>query len=168
MRFYLPIPDIAKDIFRYDPTTGIVTRSVTRGPMVAGSAVGSFDEGYLRVRVGRHLYLLHRVAWFLHYGTQPSAHVDHKNGKTTENWIGNLRDATPSQNAANRRRHRTNKAGAKGVCRTFGSNSYRAYVSISGKVTHLGTFDTIESAAAAYLSAARGEFGEFAREDLSI
>jgi HNH endonuclease/AP2 domain len=85
--------------------------------------------------------------------------VDHVNGNGLDNRRSNLRAATTSQNAMNRRpqgRH------LKGVTR-LPSGRWQAGIKHEGRSLHLGMFATEVEAAAAYDAAARRLFGEFAR-----
>lgn len=85
--------------------------------------------------------------------------IDHKNHNGLDNRKENLRWATTSQNAANRRRGR-GKSKFKGVYLTNGK--WRSIVRFQGKCIHLGMHDTEESAAESYNRAAIELFGEFA------
>lgn len=86
--------------------------------------------------------------------------VDHANRDTLDNRRANLRVCTRSQNRANSAA-RPSKTGVKGVWERGGR--YMASVQKAGRTRHLGPFDTVEAASAAYLAAATDLFGEFAR-----
>lgn len=94
--------------------------------------------------------------------------LDHKDGNGLNNTRGNLRPANQSQNSANRRVHKNNKSGFKGVRRIRSSinNPWAASVKYNGKQFHLGLFPTKEDAALAYDIAAVSVFGEFARTNI--
>lgn len=141
----------------YDPTSGVVS----------GSASLRFKDGYVLVTVGepgqKKEMTAHRVAWFLHCGTWPSA-VDHKNMIRDDNRIENLREASHSQNASNTvRRHQGArvKSKYKGVYHDRGR--WQAKIKHNGKDMYLGVFATEEEAHAAYAAAAVRLHGEFAR-----
>lgn len=86
--------------------------------------------------------------------------VDHRNRDTLDNRRStNLRVATHSQQAANRRGW--SSVGYKGVRRER-SGRYTARIRVAGNLCHIGTFDKPEQAARAYDRAARESFGEFA------
>ena len=54
-------------------------------------------------------------------------------------------------------------AAVKGVCWNKGSGKWQAGIKVRGKSLHLGLFDDIDAAAAAYQQAAAHHFGQFAR-----
>lgn len=107
--------------------------------------------------------MAHRLAWLYVYGEWPDAEIDHINGNTGDNRISNLRPATRAQNGANRGRQTNNASGVKGVCWHAQSGKWRAMIRISGKSRHLGLFNDIGAAAAAYARATVNRNGEFAR-----
>lgn len=81
---------------------------------------------------------------------------DHWDGKTLNNQRHNLREATSTQNQANRKYYK-NSTGYKGV-RASGKRFMAAIDSI-----HLGTFDTAKEAHQAYCAAAEKKYKKFAR-----
>ena len=152
----------AKELFDYDPITGILTSRVRRGSKIAsGDVIGSpHSQGYLQMTVDGEKYLVHRVIWFLVTGEWPEE-VDHKNLVKTENWWDNLREADRFKNNQNTRMKSRNETGIKGVSPKRGK--WRARIRVNGKDLSLGSFVSKELAAAAYAQAARQHFGEFAR-----
>lgn len=94
--------------------------------------------------------------------------VDHANGDGLDNRRCNLRPATFSQNAANRRPRTDTATGFKGVSRVTRSDMWSARIQINGVRTHLGVYPTPEKAALAYDRAALTTFGEFARTNFPI
>lgn len=116
------------------------------------------------VRIGGRggpLLLRYRVIWALERGEWPAGEVDHINCDPSDDRLENLRLATSSQNKANRRKTKANKAGVKGVLPY--RDKFTAQIAVGGVSRHLGVFDTVEAAGAAYASAAMSSFGEFAR-----
>jgi hypothetical protein len=90
--------------------------------------------------------------------------VDHiRPMDTLDNRRSNLRLATESQNAMNRRIQSNSETGCKGVSRTAKSGNYRARITINGEVICLGTRKTKKAASALYWEAALKYHGEFAR-----
>lgn len=146
----------ALELFSYDAATGMVTRKVKRGGRaLAGAQVGSDDmHGYKTVRINRRSYKLHRLIWLMTHGVWPAGDVDHINGQRSDNRLCNLRDVPRRINLQNQSKAPNNKStGVLGVYRD-GLRFY-ARISIGNKSRHLGTFDTVADASAAYLQAKR-------------
>lgn len=91
------------------------------------------------------------------------AMVDHRNGNGLDNRRANLREATVSSNAMNRRRRSDNSSGFKGVSLRKSNGKWRASVSVGGSRKWLGEFPSALEAARAYDAAALEHYGEFAR-----
>jgi hypothetical protein len=168
----LPTADQVRELLTYDPETGVLTWLPRRGDgratkswnaKHAGKQAGTPESNYGYVQVGLfgRIYLAHRIILLLATSEWPPTEVDHVNGIRTDNRIANLRLATPSQNQANRKRPATNTSKFKGV--TWDRGRYKAQIIVRGKYLHLGHFATPEDAHAAYCSAARAHFGQFAR-----
>jgi hypothetical protein len=114
------------------------------------------------VGIGLCYYWAHRIVYALHYGIDPGeSQIDHINGNGADNRIENLRLATNQQNSRNRRIRSDNTSGHKGVSWSRSSKKWGAKTMIDRKQKHLGYFDSIEDASAAYEAAAQREFGEF-------
>ena len=129
-------------------------------PIPSGSEAGHISAtGYVRVKLRGKRYMVHTLLWAMHTGAWPDQLLDHVNGVGVDNRIENLRPATASQNMANRRRGRGKYP--RGV--RLHRNGYRWYAVCNRE--HLGMFDTMEEASAAYLSAAQAVYGDFARGD---
>ena len=88
--------------------------------------------------------------------------VDHKNGNGLDNRRANLRNCTRSQNRANSNTKRSLPKGVYARVQRTGTVAYRAQIRHGGTITNLGTFPTIDLAAAAYTVAAVKMHGEFA------
>jgi len=153
-----------RELLRYDAETGEfrwekrMSRSVR-----AGDVAGVTDrDGYRRITIAGRIYPAHRLAWLYMTGTWCSVLVDHRDGDPSNNRWDNLRRATVSQNNANRRLHRNNKCGFKGVVRNQWGR-FCASIYKNGRRRHLGMHATPQAAHAAYIAAARKLFGEFAR-----
>lgn len=90
--------------------------------------------------------------------------VDHINGNGLDNRRSNLRICTHAENMRNRRIHRNNKSGYKGVYfDPSRGGRWRAQIRAKGKKHCLGSFDSPESAYKAYLAASKALHGSFAR-----
>ena len=105
-------------------------------------------------------YCTHRLIWKLMTGEDPPRDVDHQNGNGLDNRWDNLRLANMTEQNRNRQ-WRGNATGRKGVYATRGK--WRARIKNNYILHHLGTFDTIEEASAAYEAAARKLHGDFYR-----
>lgn len=95
---------------------------------------------------------------------------DHVDGNGLNNQRSNLRLCKQSQNISNSRFRRNNTSGFKGVFKSPKGciNPWISIIKKSGKCIHLGTFETKESAAMAYDSAALRLFGPFARTNAML
>lgn len=96
-------------------------------------------------------------------GDPTGLEVDHINLDTLDNRRSNLRVATRSQNAANRRRQSNNSSGYKGVSWNKERKKWHAYICVGRKHITLGRFNSIVQAARAYNDAALTFFGEYAK-----
>lgn len=152
-----------RNILRYDPETGVFTWIIppSNHGRMRGKAAGGLRSGYLLIKIDGRKYGAHRLAWLYSHGAWPTGRIDHINGVGLDNRLANLRDATAAQNCANSRRWR-GKELPKGV-RLTAQGRYQARISFEKKQIALGTFLTVDEAAAAYASAAARLYGEFAR-----
>ena len=107
------------------------------------------------------LISMHRTVLGLKYGDK--RHGDHANHNALDNRDENLRIATVSQNLCNRGAQRNNTSGFKGVTWDRVANKWRAQIKSGGKMKHLGAFDDLEIAHAAYVSASTELHGLFGR-----
>lgn len=111
-------------------------------------------------RDGRQMtILMHRLI----VNPQPGYEVDHIDHNGLNNTRGNLRQCTHQENMRNKRRRADASAPYKGVWYQKRGGGWGANITIDGKRTHLGTYETVEKAALAYDEAARLHFGEFAK-----
>lgn len=182
----LPSPEVLRQLLRYEPDTGKFFW-LPRGPewfdsrrsgysperrakvfntACAGrEAASTRAGGYIRIVIFGKPYYAHRLAWVMVHGYWPenSSDIDHINMDASDNRIANLRIATRSQNQCNRRVHRNNKAGIKGVHFSTACSRWAAHIKIDGRSKNLGLFDSKEDAKAAYAKASRIVHGDFGR-----
>jgi hypothetical protein len=163
-----------KSILRYDPDTGIFTWlwrpdaplcwNTRWAGTVAGTSRGALDgRTYWVITVDRRKLQAHRLAVLYMTGEWPTALVDHEDLDGINNRWENLRDATPSQNAANAKLSKASTSGLKGVWFHKQAGRYRASICVGGRRHSLGLHDTAEAAHVAYCAAAEAMHGEFAR-----
>jgi hypothetical protein len=143
-----------RELMHYDPTTGVFTRKIA----------GFLDDlGYVRIGIDGGKYKAHRLAVLYMTGKWPKNHVDHQDQNRSNNRWDNLREATHSQNMANRGAWARAKHKLKGITRSPDGKKFRARVMRDG-VSHLiGDYSCPAAAHFAYIVAASKLFGEFAR-----
>lgn len=123
------------------------------GAELVGAVAGSQrPDGYLSIGLLGRSYLAHRLAWFYVYGEWPENHIDHIDGRKSNNKISNLRKATASQNHQNKYKAASN-SGLVGVSWCKREGRWRAYIKADGVMRSLGYHKTKEEARAAYLKA---------------
>lgn len=149
-------------LYHYDPATGVWTRARNFGQWTKGAVAGSVTRyGYVYLKIGGHGFMAHRLAWLYMTGQWPSGDIDHINGERADNRWNNLREATRKQNAANSKKRKNH--GVKGV--HLISGKWVALIHRDGRNERLGSFDTIEEAAAARRVAAEQIDGAFVRHE---
>jgi hypothetical protein len=102
----LPPIDHLREVLDYDPATGVLTWTVTRGAGRAGAEAGNWaGRGRRQVEVfGRRLWVS-RVCYALGTGADPyPLTIDHINRDRGDNRLANLRPATQTEQQANRGR----------------------------------------------------------------
>lgn len=152
-----------RELFTYDPETGELRWRKTG--RIAGEVLlrpkGNGNGRRVQLTGDKSSRVLaHHLIWLMQTGSWPTGQIDHINLDALDNRWANLREATASQNMANRRSW--GRVGLKGVSRTrYGK--FMANLMKDGRAFYLGTFDTAEKAHAAYVAAAQEHHGEFAR-----
>ena len=92
----------------------------------------------------------HRVIYFLATGEDITEKViDHINGDTLDNRIENLRAVTGKENQRNTKLSSNSTTGINGVTKRKYGKPYEVQIHVDGKAIYLGTFATLEEAAAA-------------------
>jgi hypothetical protein len=152
-------PGLIREIFDYRDGT-LVWRVNTGKKRLVGSIAGACRaDGYWRVGIFGRDYYLHHLVWAWHRGEWPRR-LDHADTNQGNNWIGNLRVATQSQNIAN---SKVRRSGLKGAYPVTDASTYRSAITVAGKSINLGNYGSEREAHEAYVAAARLHFGEFAR-----
>lgn len=163
-----PTQERLKELFSYDPGTGLLLRIKRVSSCHAGDEAGTTNSyGYRIVWVDRKAIGTHRIAWIMCMGDIPAGmEIDHANGDRLDNRLSNLRLASRTQNSTNRKKHKNNRCGYKGVYFDDSrkrAKSWRARIVFNKKQLTLGMFATAQEAHEAYKKAALKYFGQFAK-----
>lgn len=158
-RAALPV-ELMHQLWRYDPESGkLYWRISPARNCKAGSEAGTpAPEGYIRIKYKGFRYQAHYIVWAMLHGAWPTQLIDHRDTDGGNNREDNLRVATVSQNAANRK-HKPGKY-LRGA-RLHPRNGWYAVCAN----THLGMFASEQEAHDAYRVAAILRWGAFARID---
>ena len=157
----IPLPSQArlKELFDYDPETGVFTNRVNRGSAKAGDVAGTnASRGYRQIRCDGGRWLAHRLAWVYHYGTDPEeSQVDHICGHTipNANAITNLKLTDNIGNGQNSAMSHRNTSGCVGVSWNVKSEKWTAQIKVNRKAKYLGSFDDFNEAVAVRKQAER-------------
>ena len=117
---------------------------------------------YTQVTLHGEKWSVHRLIYLIHYG-EFYGNLDHIDGNSRNNKIGNLRMASYSENNINRKTPKSNTSGFKGVYFCKQTSKWRSSISSNGNRLRLGRFDNLEDAVNAYEKAAEKVHGNFRR-----
>ena len=136
--------------YTYCPNSGTLTSKLT-GKVLQDKR--GRDNNYYRVSLRvdgkRRSLAAHRVAFVIMTGRIPYT-IDHINGNGLDNRWCNLREATDSQQALNRKPRADNTSGYRGVSWEKCSQKYKAYIWVDGKCKNIGRYTCKHGAARAY------------------
>lgn len=170
----IPTPErtVLRSLFDYRAETGqliwrfrtwLSPRAAGWNTRYAGTVAGTPDkDGYLTIRIDGQAHKASRLVWAWVYGKQPVNEIDHRDLDKANNRIGNLRDATHLENRHNRDGNKLKKLPC-GVSRRCDGKKWVAKIVTEGRYQHLGSFNSVEEASAAYRHAAVVQRGNFAR-----
>jgi hypothetical protein len=153
-----------QEILDYCPVTGTFTWKIKRQGIRRPEAGVLNNNGYWIVKIDGRPYRRARLVWFYVHGRWPIEEIDHINMNKLDDRIGNLREATRSQNIANAPKRSNNSSGYKGV--SLKQGKWIAVIDtrrIGGTRHHLGCFSTPQEAHLAYKNAACHIYGPYAR-----
>ena len=139
----------------YCAETGVFVWRNGIGNIKAGTIAGSEQKhGHRVIRIKKHRYYAHRLAWFYVTGNWPKKDIDHIDGNPRNNKFNNLRDITRSENIQNQNKsQKGSKVNLLGV--SLGYKKYCAQIRVNKKRIYLGVFDTPEEAHQSYLNKKR-------------
>jgi len=165
--------DYARQLFDYDPKTGVLTwkprtpdmfkdnsrRTAAQECLSWNTRFSGKDAGWVKPSGYRMVcieyvqYRAHHVIWLMVTGKWPDDQLDHRNGVRSKNNFSNLREATNAQNHQNMKTRADNTSGFTGVSWHGQVHKWVAYINHAGKRSSLGLFERAEDAHKAYLDA---------------
>ena len=146
----LPSQHYLKELFDYEPETGVLTWKVSRSNRVkVGSEAGnSKSSSYRQVRFDGSDYLVHRLIWRWMTGDDPGdMEIDHIDRNPSNNSWSNLRIADRVSNGSNLPKKKSNTSGVAGVCWDKRWETYQAQIRIN-KRRYYKNFKTFDDAVA--------------------
>lgn len=149
----LPPTEVLNRWFRLDPATGkLYWKEKPCDRIHAGAEAGSVANlsSGMRCTVAvpgyKGRFYRYRLVWKIVYGYDPSDAIDHWDRNTLNDTPKNLINGGKSWNGRNKAV--TAKTGVRGVIRR--GKRWRVSLTHHGKSVYIGTYDTLEEAAAAY------------------
>ena len=138
----LPPQSLLKELFDYDPDTGLLTNRVTRSSCaIEGERAGTPEKrGYWQVSVQGTTYQLHRLIWMLMKGEDPGfLTIDHRNRNPSDNSWENLRLANQDIQEGNK-----DLGPTRGVCfiKSRGRTPWRAAIYKNRRMEKVAYFPT--------------------------
>ena len=141
----LPPQSLLRDMFDYDPNTGILSNRRLQKAAGFVTQGGNSTRPVRVVKIGPHYFVASRLIWMLVRNEDPGdLVVDHINRDSLDNRLENLRLLTRAENRRNSDRNKNAKHKYRGVYPN--GKKWIARPTIDGKLKSLGTFDTQEEA----------------------
>jgi hypothetical protein len=100
----LPPLELLLERFEYNEETGELTyKNINKNKLKGAVAGYPTQRGWLRVKIEKLHFRVHRIAWKMYYGEDPpeGLEIDHINRIRTDNRIKNLRAVTGKENRKN-------------------------------------------------------------------
>lgn len=156
--------ELLKEYLKYNPDNGLFTWIKDYGKNIkSGIDAGCENSiGYIQIGIFGKKYLAHRLAWFYMNGTWPTECLDHIDRNRKNNTYSNLRLASYTNNAQNKKIQNNNTSGFKGIIKCNDGATFRSRIKVDGSVIHIGCFPTQEEAHIAYCFAALEYHKDFA------
>lgn len=161
-------PEKLHQLFEYRDDGNLVRKVSGAGRSnKKGMVVGFFPKKitrsnrYVTTKINGQHYCVHKLIYMYHHGVMPDQ-LDHINGNSLDNRIENLRLATTSENAQNRKTFANNKSGCKGVTWHKRIKKWQVSVAVNKVQKHIGYFDDLEFAALVATEARDKYHGKFA------
>jgi hypothetical protein len=154
--------DLLKELFTYDPEGFLIWTSAANNQHAGKRAGYAKKDGYWHIDLFNNTVSrgAHRLVFLWHWGYLPKS-IDHINRNPQDNRIENLREASPTQQNANKKVDPRNQTKMKGVEYESKRGTYRARIRVQGKRINIGRYKTAEEAHAAYCAEAQKLFGEY-------
>lgn len=145
----------------FNPSNGLIMNTKT------GKTYTSKYNDYIRIQIGPNIFTsAHRLMWEHFFGEIPMGMVvDHINGIKNDNRIENLRIATYTENARNRKKANSNNrcgAAVPGVSWSKHVGKYRVTIYKDGKQMTFGFFKDLDEAEDVAIIARRELYTEYA------
>ena len=143
--------ETVREMFDYREDGNLVRRYATMGNgNYAGRVIGTTPNGtranrYSQTKIHGKCWCVHKLIYLYHHGVVPEQ-LDHINKDSADNRIENLRVASGSENACNRKLFANSTSGSKGVSWHKAQSRWFVYVDIRKKRKNIGYFDDLELA----------------------
>ncbi len=118
-------------------------------------------KSYWVIKIDGRAHKRSRLIFAFAHGHYPYPCVDHINGDSLDDRIENLREASVLQNAWNHKKRSRRIPLPMGV-RLTAAGRFQARISYYGRQYHLGAFNTVDEAVAAYTLKRQEFYREFA------
>lgn len=142
----LPTQKRLKELFNYDPETGVFSRRISVPCGSSGAVPTTIDkDGYFSIGVDYKGYRVHRLIYKWYHGKfDETKQIDHIDRNVQNNRIDNLRLVTPRGNSLNRKKFKTNTSGCTGI--DLKNGRWRVRINDCGIRKEIGYFKSLEEA----------------------